>query len=387
MKKNYKLAFYVTTIMFWSAMYSHVSILSGYAEYLRASAQMIGIITGSYGFMQFILRMPLGILSDRIQKRKIFITGAMVSSFLAGIVMFLTPSPTGLLIGRILCGVSACAYVQITILFSSYYKQEETSKAMGIMVALMFMSQMIAMLVGGIATDKFGINSTFILTSIYAFIGIVVSLFIYDKPIDKKPIKMRELKSVISNKWLIAAAILAILVQSLAFAKSWSFVPLAAYRAGASGTMQSIITTSFTFCSMLSALMIGRLTKVFGEKKLLATGFLLHAIGSLIIPLLDGVVGLIISQIISGLGNGMIFSLLMSISVKTISSHKRGSAMGLYQALYAIGMFLGPVVFGTFADKYPLNYGFIATSVLALVGFILVFIVLRDSHKFEKIIE
>ena len=66
MKKNYKLIFYIVTFMFWGALYSHVSILSGYAESLKASAQMIGIIIGSYGLMQFIFRLPLGILSDRI---------------------------------------------------------------------------------------------------------------------------------------------------------------------------------------------------------------------------------------------------------------------------------------------------------------------------------
>ncbi len=381
MKKNYKLVFYIVTFLFWGALYSHVSILSGYAEKLKASAQMIGIIIGSYGLMQFLLRLPLGILSDKLQKRKIFITSAMVSSFLAGITMFLIPTPTGLLIGRILCGISACAYVQMSILFSSYFEDEDLPKAMGIMVALMNLTQMIAMLIGGWVSDldALGVEYTFLLTSLYAIIGFAVSLFIYDKPIERAPIKMRELKSVISNRWLIAASILAIICQALAFGKSWSFVPLAAVRLGASGFMQSIITTSFTFFGMISALLCGRLTKVFGEKKLLAIGFLFHMAGSIVISLTSSVTGLILSQTFSGIGNGFIFSLLLSIAVRTIPSNHRGSAMGLYQALYAIGMFSGPLLFGTFADKYPLNYGFIATAILAFVGFVSVFMILKDN--------
>ena len=384
MHKHYKMTFYIVTVTFWAAMYSHVSILSGYAEYLKASAQMIGIITGSYGLMQFLLRLPLGILSDKIQKRKIFITGAMVSSFAAGIVMFLTPTPMGLLAGRVLCGIAACAYVQITVLYSSYHTEDNLSKSMGIMVSLMYMSQMLAMLIGGIVTDNLDVKYSFLLTSLFALVGIAFSLFIYDKPIDKEPMKVRELKSVVANKWLIAASLLAILCQALSFAKSWSFVPLAAYRYGATGTMQSVVTVSFTFFSMVSAMMCGALTRKIGEKRLLAIAFMMHVVGSISIILWPSVAGLIVSQIVAGLGNGVIFSLLMSVSVKTISQEKRGSAMGMYQGLYAIGMFMGPFVFGSFADKYPLNYGFAATAVLAFIGAVLVFIVLKDSHKFEK---
>ena len=55
--------------------------------------------------------------------------------------------------------------------------------------------------------------------------------------------------------------------------------------------------------------------------------------------------------------------------------------MGLYQALYAIGMFIGPVVFGSFADSYPLNIGFIATGVLAVIGCIMVFVTLKGTEE------
>ncbi len=381
MKKNYKLVFYIVTVTFWAAMYSHVSILPGYAESLKATAQMIGIITGSYGFMQFLLRLPLGILSDKVQKRKIFITGAMVSSFAAGIVMFLTPSPLGLLLGRILCGISACSYVQITILYSSYHEEGKLAKSMGIMVSLMYLSQMLAMLIGGIVTDSFDVKYTFLLTSLFALTGLVLSFFIYDKPIEREPIKMRELRHVISNKWLIAASLLAILCQALSFAKSWSFVPLAAYRYGAAGLMQSVITVSFTFFSMLSALLSGKLAAKIGEKRLLAIGFMLHGLGSIVIILWQSVAGLVVSQIIAGFGNGFVFSLLMSLSLQTIPEHRRGSAMGMYQGLYAIGMFAGPFVFGSFADQYPLNYGFIATAVLAFIGFGLVFLLFSTKNS------
>ena len=35
---------------------------------------MVGLVVGSYGLIQMLLRIPLGIWSDRIGKRKVFIT-------------------------------------------------------------------------------------------------------------------------------------------------------------------------------------------------------------------------------------------------------------------------------------------------------------------------
>jgi MFS family permease len=333
--------------------------------------------------MQFLLRLPLGILSDRIQKRKLFITGAMISSFAAGIVMFLVPTPGGLLAGRVFAGISACAYVQITVLYSSYYEDSELSKAMGVMVSLMYFGQMIAMLLGGVVADGLGTEYTFLLTSVIALVGLLMTFFVYDKPIDKKPIEFGEIKYVITNRWLIVASLLAILCQGLNYAKGWSFVPLAAFRYGASGLMQSVVTISFTFFSMISAMMAGKFVGYFGEKKTLAIGFLMHGLGSGMIALWQSVGGLVAGQAISGIGNGFIISLLMGISLKTIPSNRRGSAMGLYQALYAIGMFAGPFIFGSFADKYPLRYGFTATAAIAFLGVALVFILLKGSEKFK----
>ena len=36
----------------------------------------------------------------------------------------------------------------------------------------------------------------------------------------------------------------------------------------------------------------------------------------------------------------------MSSAIETVPQEKRGAAMGIYQAVYGVGMFLGPVIAG-----------------------------------------
>ena len=61
---------------FWGALYLYVPILTPYAEEVGASMSMLGLIVSSYGFSELILRIPVGIWSDRIGRRKPFILAA-----------------------------------------------------------------------------------------------------------------------------------------------------------------------------------------------------------------------------------------------------------------------------------------------------------------------
>lgn len=74
---------------FWFSQYTYVPNLSAYLRELGASLTLIGIVTGSYGFTQMLARIPLGILSDRIGRRKIFVSAGFLLSLTANILFLL----------------------------------------------------------------------------------------------------------------------------------------------------------------------------------------------------------------------------------------------------------------------------------------------------------
>ena len=98
-KSNYRIPlFCIVTSLYWFSMYTYVPNLSTYAESLGATHKMVGLILGSYGFTQMLLRIPLGIFSDRINKRKIFINLGILTSLLSALAMGILKSPVCLLI-------------------------------------------------------------------------------------------------------------------------------------------------------------------------------------------------------------------------------------------------------------------------------------------------
>lgn len=64
---------YIVIFCLWSSLYLFVPIMTPFAELRGASLQMVGWLVGSYGLVQLILRIPLGMWSDRLRKRKPFI--------------------------------------------------------------------------------------------------------------------------------------------------------------------------------------------------------------------------------------------------------------------------------------------------------------------------
>ena len=58
---------------FWMTMYSYVPNLPVYSQSLGADAVALGVVGGVYGVAQIILRIPIGVTSDRTGKNKLML--------------------------------------------------------------------------------------------------------------------------------------------------------------------------------------------------------------------------------------------------------------------------------------------------------------------------
>ena len=75
----------VVTALFWFSMYTYPMLLSGHVENaLGGTAADAGLVVGSYGLTQMLLRIPVGFLSDRARRRKPFIAAGMIVARLWG---------------------------------------------------------------------------------------------------------------------------------------------------------------------------------------------------------------------------------------------------------------------------------------------------------------
>jgi len=383
-KKRYRInLFCIVTAIYWFSTYTYVPIFASYLEGLGFSSKVSGIIIGSYGFVQMLLRIPVGVYSDKLNKKKLFIKFGLIFSFISGIGIAYSTDSLWILLFRGLAGATASTWVDFTILFSSYFKKDETLNAIGKINFYGNIGQISAMLIGGAVAQHLGFKAPFLLGSVGALVAFVLSFFIVDNKTaggNASDLSAKKILSIAGDKTLITVSLIAVLAQLITFSTIYGFTPVYAQKLGA-GALEMSLLTVFSAVPMAIASLLsgGVLSKRFGAKNVVVIGFLLNGVFTAIIPFVNSLWILIITQAIAGFGRGASFSLLMGLSILHMSSNKRGTAMGFFQSIYGLGMFLGPALMGIMGDALNLQQGFIIIGIIGFASAALSYILITDT--------
>ena len=297
--------FCIATMLFWFSLYTYVPIFTPYVEGLGASHKMAGMIVGSYGFTQMVLRIPVGIISDRIHKRKLFIVFGMFFSFFSVLGLLLSKNLGLVLFFRAFAGAAAATWVDFTILFSSYYKHNDASKAIGTISFFNTIGQMLAMYFGSLAADKAGETAAFAMGALAALAGVLLSMFIVEKyDEERERITLKGVLDVVSDRTLLIVSFLAILSQVITFSTTMGFTPAFAEDVlGATKYQMGLLTVFSSLPSAIASIAAGRyLAEKFGERAVIVSGFFISGMFTITIPFTNNIWLLILTQVFSGFG-------------------------------------------------------------------------------------
>ncbi|MGF9712035.1 MFS transporter [Paenibacillus naphthalenovorans] len=365
--RNYRIPLFCTvTLMFWFSMYTCVPILTAYVEYLGASYKMAGLIVGMYGLSQMLLRIPVGVVSDRYHKHKWFIVFGLFFSVLSGVGILVTQELTWILLLRAAAGAAAATWVDFTVLFASYYRQEETTQAIGTISFYNSLGQMFGILCGGWFADRYGWESSFLIGAAAGALGLAGAFFLVETPKKStQPMTFKGMLEVGSDKRLLTVSFLAVLFQLLTFATVFGFTPVYAQSIGATKLDMGLLTFFSTFPMAIASLVGGRyVARKLGENHIIIIGFIFSGIFTILIPFSSTLWMLMVTQCLAGIGRGLTAPVLMALSIKHMDAGRRATAMGFYQAIYGLGMFAGPLVMGVAGDLLTLRQGFIMIGAL-----------------------
>lgn len=386
MKKSAFFFLLATTMLYWFSLYTYPAFLSNYAlQTLRADPRMVGLIVSSYGLTQMLLRVPLGFASDRLRRRKPFLILGLALSTFAAIGLYTARTAGWVLIARGTAGMAAASWVAFSVLYASYGTRQQAVRALGTLSACMYGAQLLGTLSGGFLARAQGMQSAFLLAAIVGALGIVCSCLVTDVPPASAPPSMRALITVAKNRTLLLHAGLTILLQIIMWGTLYGFTPNWATEAlGADSAQVALLSTVHLVPNILFSWLSGaHLALRFGARRVSAVGFACMALCCLGMPFTRTFEQMLCLQALCGVGVGCVAPLMMSMSIHDIPSDQRGMAMGLYQALYGIGMFIGPVLAGALVQAWGkagagLLAGYRANFfVMAGVGALAVMLVLR----------
>lgn len=360
--------FIIATLLYWCSLYTYVPILSPYLESIPFSYTMIGIVLGSYGLLQLLVRFPLGMLSDRLRRRKPFVALGFVTSALGCLMFLIFQDEIGVTAARAMTGVSASTWVAFTVLYASYFTSESATKAMGSISVATVAGQLLGMGGSGFMSELWGWSSTFWLGGLCAIAGLLLSFLMYEpkEGIARTPMRVTDLTSVVRTPLLLKVSFLSILAHAVLFITMFGFTPSYAVSIGANQASLSILVFAFMIPHAAASWLSGnKLTPRYGAWPVILIGLIVSGICTALIPTISAMWLLYLTQAVNGFAQGMHLPLLLGLSIQNVHTDKRATAMGFYQAVYALGMFSGPFFAGWLNESFGLTSGFLLGGIIA----------------------
>lgn len=352
---------------YWASLYLYVPTLSVYAQAITNSLTTVGLIVSMYGLWQAILRFPLGIAADWLGKRKPFLFLGFAFCALGAWLMGSADSATGLIIGRSITGLAAATWVPMVVLFSSLFPPQQAVRATAVLSIINSLSRVLATAVTGSLNEAYGFPFAFFLAAGVAGLAAIAILPVREVARAPKRPSLHQVGSLITRSDVLVPALLSAVGQYLTWATTFGFLPILAKNLGASSEAISLLTSLNLFIQMGGNLTTGWIAHRVGNLRMVYLSFAILAGGTLAAAFANTLPLLFAAQAMIGFGSGIGYPLLMGMSIENVNEEERATAMGLHQAVYAIGMFAGPWLSGILASRYGLSPMFAFTAVGCLV--------------------
>lgn len=130
------------------------------------------------------------------------------------------------------------------------------------------------------------------------------------------------------------------------------------------------VFTAYLLTSTVTVPIYGKLSDIYGRKRLFQVAIVLFIIGSIAIASAQTMLQLVLFRAFQGLGAGGLVTLAMTIIGDIVSPRQRGRYMGYITSVFAVASISGPLIGGFFVDHLTWRWAFyinVPLSLLALV--------------------
>jgi DHA1 family multidrug resistance protein-like MFS transporter len=369
------LAFCAANFFWWISLYLYVPVLPVYIQSSGANLNIVGVVLAAYSIPQVILRIPIGLWADRLVRRKSLVLAGMMFAALGALGLGISTDPWLLFSARMVVGIGAATWVVFTTYFTAYYPERDSGKAIGLLNFVRGGSLIAATAGGGFLADVYGFRPTFFGAAVLGILALFAMFFAKERTADyERAVTRRSFSSVITSPLLITVSIMGIMSHFAIFAGVFGFIPVYAAELGASSSQLGLITMINLGFSTAAALGAVWVWERMGYRYTIILGTIVSGVSLLAVPFIPSVPILMLIQICFGLGSGVLMTTLMALSIRNVPREHQATAMGIYQAVYAVGMLTGPLVSGFLGAELGLDSIFFAAASLSIVVMILAFL-------------
>jgi DHA1 family tetracycline resistance protein-like MFS transporter len=365
-----------------------IPLLPFYALRFAASPQQVTLLLAVYSLMQLFAAPLWGRLSDRVGRRPVLIV-SMAASALAYLWLGSATALWMLFAARAFAGACAGNIAAAQAYIADITKPEERAKGMGLIGAAFGLGFIIGPALGGLLAGNDPATADVAMPawvaaglSFLALTGVAV-LLPESLPAERRGsgAARSRLGAVLAvlRRPILSRLILTFFLVILAFAGMESTFALWATEQFGWGPQQ--VGYVFAYVGVLSAVLqgglIGRLTRRFGEERLLLAGLALIGAGLFLLPLARNLALLLPSVSGLALGMGLVQPSLNSLISRRAGSEEQGEVLGVSQSVGSLSRVIGPAAAGIFFAGFGRSAAFYWGAVLVALAFVVALKLIR----------
>ena len=179
-----------------------------------------------------------------------------------------------------------------------------------------------------------------------------------------------------SRRLVIGSLMIALLLSALDNTIVGTAMPTIAGQFNAFG-LYAWVSTSYAVTSTIATLLLGKLSDLYGRRRLLLFTIGLFLFASLLCGAAQTMPQLIAARALQGIGGGGIWGLTFATVGDIVPPRERGKYFGLFSSMWGIAAVLGPLVGGVIVDNASWRWIFLVNLPLGIVAFALLARVLR----------
>jgi multidrug resistance protein len=359
-----------------------IPLLPFYAESFGATALTIGLLGTSYSLMQFLFSPIWGRWSDRIGRKPIILVGLM-GSCVSYLTLALATSLPLIFVARIIGGIAGANIPTAQAYIADVTTPENRARGMGMVGAAFGLGFIFGPAIGGVLS-RVSPETPMWFASALCLSNFVAAWFLLPESrsaddTTKSLGRLEAFRHALTRPTLVMLMALYFIV-TLAF--SGFETTFALFSEATFGFTTSTIGFVFAFIGVVLALvqgvLVGKVVKVVGERRLIPMAIMAIAIGIGLIPFVWNIPTLLGALGILAIGMGFNNPSLTSMVSKLSDPNDQGGILGLVSSIASLGRVVGPVWGGYLYDAYGKTTPYVGASGLMMVAFAVSFIGLRN---------
>jgi MFS transporter, DHA1 family, tetracycline resistance protein len=352
-----------------------IPLLPLYAEHFHPPAWVFGLLMAAYSAMQFLFAPVLGRLSDRVGRRPVLLIS--LAGSVSGYVLFAVANSVALLLAsRVLAGICGANIATAQAVIADTTTPDQRARGMGLIGAAFGLGFIAGPALAGLLL-QFGTAAPGWGAATFSAIALLMALAFL--PETRKPgravaaARFASPFARLAQGWANRALAPLLAVGFLVVTALAGFeVTFAQFLHDRLAMAHDRVSFMFVYVGLLAAViqggLLGRLSRRFGEMRLVVAGLLSAATGLAVLAGTHRLPSLLMVLVAVSFGAGVVTPSLSSLVSRAAGHDEQGAALGAFQSVGSLARMLWPFAAELAIGRWGVGAPPLAAAVLSVAA-------------------